>query len=245
MPPVEHTEPHGIYSSHAVPAIAGKTGARVTTIRVYVVDESPLMADVLATVLDDEDDLAVVGRGTDAQTALDHAAGCDVLVVSGTLPHDAARDLTRDVAAMEDGPAVVICGVAATEAAILGFIEAGARGYVLRDDTADALIANVRAVHRDRALVSPALAHAIMERMGELADKSAALATEEGDLSDLTDREREVLRLIHRGLTNREIADALTIAPGTAKNHVHSILSKLNVRSRYDAAAIQAVLEES
>lgn len=214
-------------------------------IRVYVLDEVPLVADVLAAVLSSEDDIEVVGRSSRAEDALEAIHDCHIFLVSGTLPGNAALEFIGQASESESDAKVIITGIADSEATILAFVEAGACGYVLRGDTADELVANIRAAHADRALVSPDIAHALMERMSELSEQRHYLAVGEANLEDLTDREREVLRLVYRGLTNQQIADVLTIELGTVKNHVHSILSKLNVRSRHDAAAIQGALEKS
>jgi DNA-binding NarL/FixJ family response regulator len=214
-------------------------------IRVYVVDEVPLVADVLAAVLASEDDMIVVGRSDRIEDALEAADSSDIFLVSGTLPHNGAIKLTEQLPCSSDCPRVLVTGIAESEGAILRFIEAGASGYILREDTAADLVANIRAAHNERALVSPEIALAMMERVSDLAETRHYLTMGEANVEDLTNREREVLRLLYRGLSNQQIADALTIELGTVKNHVHSILAKLNVRSRYDAAAIQGLLEES
>lgn len=213
------------------------------TIRVCVVDEVPLVADVLAAVLEDEEDIVVVGRASSPDEA-EGVPAADVYLVSGSLPHGGAIDLTRELCRREDGARILITGIAESEGTILRFVEAGASGYVLRHDEADAIARNIRAAHEGRALLSPEIAHAVLERVSELAAQRHALAMDDANIEDLTPREKEVLRLIYRGLSNRQIANSLTIEVGTVKNHVHSILSKLNVRSRYDAAAIQGILEE-
>lgn len=102
----------------------------------------------------------------------------------------------------------------------------------------------MRAVQSGEALVSPNIAAALMSRVSELAQLFADVESGLNEAADLTPRECEILGLIGQGLTNQEIADRLVIEVGTVKNHVHSILQKLEVGNRRDAAAYLAVIEE-
>jgi DNA-binding NarL/FixJ family response regulator len=128
---------------------------------------------------------------------------------------------------------------------VLRYIEAGAAGYVLSSEPLDELLRNIRAAHSDKALVSPDVAAALIARIGELAEILPDTPPQENVLGDLTDREHEVLALIGQGLTNQEIADRLVIELGTVKNHVHSILQKLDVDSRQDAAVYWNMVEDA
>jgi two-component system nitrate/nitrite response regulator NarL len=136
---------------------------------------------------------------------------------------------------------VVMFGVAESEAAVLRFVEAGAAGYVVKSDSVDELVDNIRAAYRGEALVSPEIAGALMSRVTEFAQVFAETTPES---VELTPREREVLKLVAKNLSNREIADRLVIEVGTVKNHVHSILQKLNASSRENAAAYWSIIQE-
>ena len=138
----------------------------------------------------------------------------------------------------------MVMGVADTEPVIMGYINAGAFGYVLRDDSIHELLANIRAASEDKAIVTPALAARLISRIAELSDKLSEVGIDPTDYEELTPREREILTLIGDGLTNQEIADRLVIELGTVKNHVHSILEKLNVNSRKDAALYLSLVED-
>jgi DNA-binding NarL/FixJ family response regulator len=138
---------------------------------------------------------------------------------------------------------VVVLGLAESEAEILRYVEAGAAGYVLKDDSVEELLSNIRAIHRGEAVVSPEIAAALMSRVTELAQLFTDVDVGAGANPELTDREQEILGLISQGMTNREIAEALIIEVGTVKNHVHNILNKLNVSSRHEAAAFWAIIE--
>jgi DNA-binding NarL/FixJ family response regulator len=207
-------------------------------IRVFIVDEVRLTCDMLATVLKDMSDIEVVGCATTVDEALARLSACDIVLATTTLPNDGAYELTRIVAKNISSPKVLIIGLAESREAIIRYIEAGAAGYVHRQDSVDRLLANIRAAYNDEAIVSPGIAAAIMARLAQLASSAmtAPLRQELADTSELTRREREVLNLIKQNYSNREIANYLTIEVGTVKNHVHNILDKLSVNSRRDAA---------
>ena len=126
---------------------------------------------------------------------------------------------------------------------VLRYVEAGATGYVLKDDSFEDLIETVRAARDGKVFVSPQIAAALMERLSNLARLFSDVENSVTDPTDLTSRELEVLELIGRGRTNQQIAEELVIELGTVKNHVHNILDKLNVSSRGEAAAYLAIIK--
>ena len=212
-------------------------------IRVLLVSEMGLVSNLIASILEDESDVDVVGQAASVREALEKASGADVVLVSTRLPDNGALRFTE--AAVEAGMAakVVVVGIRESEAEILRYVEAGADGYVLRDNSVETLLESVRAAAEERALVSPDVAYALMSRLRELAQLFSRVDAGLGDPVDLTPREQEVLDLVGKGLTNREIADRLYIEVGTVKNHIHSILQKLDVSSRDDAAAYLALMK--
>lgn len=204
-------------------------------IRVVLVNALRILCNVIAAVLDNEPDIEVVGCTTTMDEALDLARRCDVMVLSTLVPDDTAFKITQAVGGAGLPVKVLILGLAQSKEEILRYIEAGAAGYVLQDDSVDDLLAKVRATFDGQALVSPEIAALLMSRVTELAQVSAE-AENTPDISvDLTPREREILMLIGQGLGNQAIATQLVIEVGTVKNHVHSILEKLKVSSRRDA----------
>lgn len=207
-------------------------------IRVFIVDEVRLTCDMLITVLKDKPDIEVVGCATTLDDAIPHLSECDIVLATTTLPNGGAYELTRIVADNNLPPKVLIIGMAESKEAIIRYIEAGAAGYVHRQDSVDRLLANIRAVYNGEAIVSPGIAAAIMARLSQLASSAmtGSLRHELVEPTGLTRREREVLNLIKQNFSNREIANHLTIEVGTVKNHVHNILEKLSVNSRRDAA---------
>jgi DNA-binding NarL/FixJ family response regulator len=216
---------------------------RSVMIRVLLVNEIPLMCNVIASVLEDEPDIEVVGRATSVDEALDRAIECDIVLVSTRLPDNGALKLIGAIAETDALVKVVALGLTESKEQVLRYVEAGADGYVLKDNSVDALLKHIRTVHRGKALVSPEIAGALMSRVTEWAQLFEDIEAGVVETADLTPREREILELIGQGLTNQEIADRLVIEVGTVKNHVHNILQKLDVSSRQDAAAYLAVIK--
>jgi RNA polymerase sigma factor (sigma-70 family) len=212
-------------------------------IRVLLVNEIRLMSNVIAATLEDESDIQVVGSATTVEQALNLAENCDVVLISTRLPNEGALELIRALNAECPEVKSLVLGLAESEEEILQYIEVGARGYVLKDDSVQELLRNIRAASSGEAMISPEIAAALMNRVNELAQVFAEAAAIP-DAVDLTPREHEVLQLIGQDLTNQEIADQLVIEVGTVKNHVHRILQKLNVNSREDAAAYWAIIND-
>ncbi len=212
-------------------------------IRTLIVNEIQLMCNVITSVLEEEEDIDVIGVATTLEDALQKVDRTDVILVSTHLPEEGALLLTSKVMEAELPAKVVVLGLAESEAEILRYVEVGAAGYVLKDDSVDELLRNIRAIHRGEAVVSPEIAAALMSRVTELAQLFTDVDVGAGANPELTDREQEILGLISQGMTNREIADELIIEVGTVKNHVHNILNKLNVSSRHEAAAFWAIIE--
>lgn len=212
-------------------------------IRLLLVTQIELIGNVVAAMLEDESDMEVVGTVTSVEEALAMAAESDVILVSPRLPEDGALELTTTIAERYPSVKVLVFGLAESKARVLAYVEAGADGYVSRDDSVEDLLRHIRFAHKDRALVSPAVAAALMSRVTKYALLLSEVDSGLYDDADLTPREREILELIGAGLTNKEIADRLVIEVGTVKNHVHSVLQKLDVSSREDAAAYLAFIE--
>jgi DNA-binding NarL/FixJ family response regulator len=123
----------------------------------------------------------------------------------------------------------------------LKYVEAGAAGYILQDESVETMVHKLQAAKEEKALVSPSVAAIMMERLTHLANLDLPLnymESRDSLIDELTTREEEVLGLVAEGCTNKEIANELVIECGTVKNHVHSILKKLEVNSRYEAASI-------
>ena len=214
-------------------------------IRTLIVHNVCLISDLLSKALNDEQDVQVVGRAATPQEALTSLAhdACDVMLVNFQLPDQGAIELVRMAGKHFGHVRIVVTGLIDSQTAILHCLELGASGYIREDDSVYDLIRAVRHAARGEAMVSPAVAGALISRVAEL----KRLATEvngyhdisvQEQATELTEREREILGLLGQGYSNRQIAEELVITVGTVKNHVHNILDKLDVHTRKQAAMV-------
>jgi two-component system NarL family response regulator len=215
-------------------------------IHILLVNEIRLMCNVLAAALEDEADIKVVGCATSVGEALEILGreDVDVVLASTRLPDRGALRLTETITEAQPSTDVLVLGVTEKKESVLQYVEAGAVGYILKDDSVEDMVAAIYAVQQGKALVSPKIASALMERVTELAQMFADLETGVVESAGLTPRELEVLELLGQNLTNQEIAERLVIEVGTVKNHVHSILNKLNVNTRSEAATYLALIKQ-
>lgn len=213
-------------------------------IRVLIADDSGLICDAMRTILDREDGIYVVGCARTLEETnflLPHA---NMLLLGLTLEGESVVELVRSTHNQFPDTKVIVVGMRNQPELITQHIEAGAVGYVLRQESMSVLVEKIRAAHAGQALVGPDVVVHLMRRLAQLAQQPFMGAWGLDGLSglhELTAREREVLSLIGAGYSNREIADELVIGWGTVKNHVHSILKKLETNSRHEAAAIYRV----
>jgi DNA-binding NarL/FixJ family response regulator len=202
-------------------------------IRVIVVDDHDLLRKGLRDLLT-EHGLRVVGEagdGEDAVRLVAHAAP-DVVVMDLNMPRMSGVEATRRLAEMAPNARVLVLTVSADDETVAQAIEAGATGYLLKDASGEDIAAGVRAAAAGEALISPSIASRLLERLRPAGDDAGGLASG----AELTDREVEVLRLLAAGRENADIAQELFISPRTVKNHISSILAKLHVDNRIQAA---------
>ncbi|MFN8596514.1 MAG: response regulator transcription factor [Anaerolineae bacterium] len=214
-------------------------------IRVGLINSIRVLGNVIAAVLANEPDITVVGSTTSIEEAVALASRCDVLIVSTRLPEHGALRTTQLIAQANLPAKVLVLGLAESKEEVLQYVEAGAAGYVLQDDSVDALLMKLRTTYAGSAVISPEIAGALLSRVAELAQDSDRTDVSSAPTFDLTSREQEILRLIGKGLSNHEIAQQLVIEVGTVKNHVHHILRKLNVADRQAAAAYLDLLDQT
>jgi DNA-binding NarL/FixJ family response regulator len=202
---------------------------------VLIVDDHALFRRGLELVLAVEPDLEVVGEAGDGIAAIDMAAELapDVVLMDVRMPGLGGIEATRRIRTEQPLTKVVMLTVSEDEEDLFDAIRAGATGYLLKELSIEEVADTVRAVARGQALVSPSMATKLLTEFNLL---SRRVAEQHGDAPRLTDRELEVLRLVAKGMSNKEIAAELVIAENTVKNHVRNILEKLELRTRMEAA---------
>jgi DNA-binding NarL/FixJ family response regulator len=215
-------------------------------INLLLVNETRLMGNIIAAALEGEPDIHVLACVTNTDDAMQvvREKDVDVALVSTRLPDQGALKLTNAITEFTPSTKVLALGLTEEKQHVLRYVEAGATGYVLKDDSLEGLTETIRAAREGKVFVSPKIAAAIMERLSNLARLFSDVENNITDTTQLTSRELDVLKLIGEGQTNQQIADHLVIEVGTVKNHVHSILDKLHVSSRGEAAAYLAFIKK-
>jgi DNA-binding NarL/FixJ family response regulator len=200
-------------------------------IRVAVVDDQAIVRAGLARILSLEDGFAVVAECANGREAVQElpALRPDVVLMDIRMPTLDGLAATAQLRAAAVPLRVLVLTTFGEDDVLWGAIEAGAAGFVLKDSSAEDLIAAVRAVAGGGAWLDPGVAPRVLDYYRRLV---APAAREEARLDSLTEREHDVLRLMARGATNAEIAAALHVAEATVKSHVGSIFAKLGVRDR-------------
>ena len=202
-------------------------------IRVLLVDDQELLRRGLDQVLRATDDLEVVGEAADGEEALARAEALapDVVVTDLEMPVCDGIDATRLIRRALPGVRVVVLADSDGDDELFAALKAGASAYLLKDTPAEQVADAVRAVAQGGAVFSPRLAARLVARVLETPKPMPAIAR-------LTMREREVLRCLAKGMANRAIGVELYIAENTVRNHVRSVLEKLGVRTRTEAAVV-------
>jgi DNA-binding NarL/FixJ family response regulator len=206
------------------------------TIRVLIADDQALMRGGFRMILDAQDDIEVVGEAIDGLDAVEQFARLvpDIVVMDVRMPTMDGIEATRRLAAA-DGPArVLILTTFDLDEYVFEALRAGASGFLLKDRPPEELVAAVRIVASGDALLAPSVTRRLIEEFAERPD--APVPTRE--LGELTEREREVLVLMGRGLSNGEIAERLFVAETTVKTHVGHVLQKLRLRDRAQAVVV-------
>lgn len=204
--------------------------------RVLVADDHDLFRVGLAASLATYEGIEVVAQASGGKMAVRLAAELrpDVVLMDLRMPNIDGLQATSEILKADPSARVVVLTVAAGEADVAAAITAGASGYVVKDAPIDDVITAIHAAVSGTAWLSPRAARAVLDRIRrEHVDPGPAYETRGGELSP---RELEVLELVARGLDNNQIAAELFMSPSTAKNHVSSILAKLGVTNRIQAA---------
>lgn len=207
-------------------------------IRVVLVDDQQLVRTGFRMILADEAGVEVVGEAENGAVAVETVARLrpDVVVMDIRMPVMDGVEATRrilDIGDVESPPRILVLTTFDADEYVVEALRAGASGFLLKDVTPDDFAAAVRTVAAGDALLAPSVTRRLLERVRDRLPAPPDAGTER--LSLLTDRERDVFRLMARGLSNREIADRLVLAEPTVKTHVSHALIKLDLRDRAQA----------
>jgi DNA-binding NarL/FixJ family response regulator len=215
-------------------------------IKILIVHEFPLMCNIISSVLDSEPDIKIVGCASRVEEVVDWLGQneVDVVLVSSRLPDQGTIRLTQVLTGEHPDVKIIILGITESRAGVLEYVEAGANGYVLKESSLDDLLTTIRSIHDGKAVISPEIAAALIQRVTEFAKTLNQTGVSLPDTVNLTAREFEVLDLLGKNLSNQQIAERLVIEMGTVKNHVHSILNKLGVDRREAAGDLMPIIRE-
>ncbi len=199
------------------------------TIRIMLADDHPIVRDGLAAVLGTQPDFEIIGQANDGLEAVDLASALkpDVVLLDLQMPGLDGMEALRAMRAENPGLRAIVFTASETDDRIIGAVQAGAQGYLLKGAPREELFNAIRVVARGGSLLSPVVAARLLDRMHGTARAEI-----------LTEREREVLQRLAKGLQNKEIAAQLSISERTVKFHVSTILSKLDAANRTQAVGI-------
>jgi DNA-binding NarL/FixJ family response regulator len=207
------------------------------TTKVLVVDDQALLRTAFSSLIDAEDDLEVVGAAADGREAVQIAARLrpDVVVMDVRMPVMDGIEATRQITAGPDAgqdagvPRVLILTTFDLDEYVFEALRAGASGFALKSRPLEELLTAIRTVAAGEALLAPSVTRRLI---AHFAHRAPAPPKAAAGLAELTEREREVLALVARGLSNAELAETLRVSMPTAKTHVSRILTKLGARDR-------------
>ena len=209
--------------------MAGKT-------RVMIVDDHEVVREGLRSLLRRREELAIVGEADSVASAIKEARRTepDVVIMDVRLPDGSGVEACREIRAERPDTKVLMLTSYADEEAVFASIMAGAVGYLLKQTSTRTLIEAIERVMKGESLLDPAVTRRVLERV------RSGKQDEDDGLGLLSEQERKILDLIAEGKTNKEIAKEIFLSDKTVKNYVSSILSKLNMRRRSEAAAFIA-----
>ena len=206
-------------------------------LRLLVVDDHEVVRQGLVALIDRREKFQVVAEAGTVEEALDAARRFqpDLVIMDVRLPDGSGIEATREIRAENPAIRVVMLTSYPDEEAVLSAIIAGASGYLLKQIRARDLVIALEAVGRGESLLDPAVTEKVLERVRRIAS-----GTYTDELAQLTAQEQKILQLVAEGKTNKEIASEVFLSDKTVKNYVSSILSKLNLQRRAQAAAFVA-----
>lgn len=201
-------------------------------IRIFIVDDNRLFREGLVSMLTEQDGLIVVGTAADGRHVLAQITDLrpDVALIDIGMPGKDGIEVTQALYKSLPDVKVIILGMPDLTDEIMTCIEAGAVGYILKEASFDHLVDTIRSANRGESFCSPRMAGSLFSRIAELAGEQMPR-----DAIKLTPREVEIINKIAEGLSNKEIAQQLSVEVQTIKNHIHNILDKLQLHNRLEA----------
>jgi two-component system NarL family response regulator len=212
-------------------------------IRVLVVDDHALFRRGLQMVLEQEEDIEVVGEAGDGAEAVERAADAvpDIVLMDVRMPKRGGIDACTAIKDAVPSAKIIMLTISDEEADLYDAIKAGASGYLLKEISIEEVAAAIRAVNEGQSLISPSMASKLLTEFASMIKRTDD--RQQVPTPRLTEREMEVLKLVAKGLNNRDIAKQLFISENTVKNHIRNILEKLQLHSRMEAV-VYAVREK-
>jgi DNA-binding NarL/FixJ family response regulator len=219
---------------------ASEGGHGSEPIRTLIVDDHALFRRGLEIVLVTEPDITVVGQASDGAEAVQRAGEAlpDVVLMDIRMPRSSGIEACRAIKDVAPSARIIILTMSDEEEDLFDAIKAGASGYLLKDIPLDQVAEAVRSVHGGQSFISPSMAGKLLTEFASLATRETEEPPRDVPAPKLTDREMQVLRLVARGMNNRDIATELFISDNTVKNHVRNILEKLQIHSRMEAVMV-------
>ncbi len=201
-------------------------------IHVLIADDHTLFRDGLRTLLTSASDMELVGEAATGEEAIAFAASLqpDLIIMDLQMPIVNGIDATRQIVRTSPHINILVVTMFDDDHSVFAAMQAGARGYILKGANHAEMLRAIRAVGSGEAIFSPAIAARLMDYFGNIRPNAPRQV-----FPELTDREREILKLIAQGYKNPEIAAQLVLSPKTVRNHITNILSKLQVADRTEA----------
>jgi len=205
----------------------------VDVIKILIVDDHAVVRDGLVTMMSRQDDFVVAGEAVNGLEAVAKARELqpDVILMDLRMPELDGVEAMRRIREKDAGVKFIVLTTYDTDEYIFDAIEAGAKGYLLKDASREDLFKAVRSVHQGESLIQPAVVSRVLDRFAQLSRRPG----QGGEPQALSDREMEVLREMARGSANKQIAADLSISENTVKTHVTNIFQKLEVSRRTEA----------
>jgi DNA-binding NarL/FixJ family response regulator len=222
---------------------AGGPGEGQESLKVLIVDDHALFRRGLQMVLEQEPDIEVVGEAADGQEAIDKAQELmpDVMLMDIRMPKRSGIEAAEEIKDLMPHIKILMLTISDEEADLYDAIKAGAAGYLLKEISTEEVADAIRSVWNGQSRISPSMAAKLLSEFAAMTKR--AQEREQVPTPRLTEREMEVLRLVAKGLNNRDIAKELFISENTVKNHIRNILEKLQLHSRMEAV-VYAVREK-